>query len=164
MFSEKLSPPSGILVFMATPHRTCPHTPAHVPAARTAAGEPVDLTIGLTLLGAAFDGCEPCQRKHTEALLDGAPDVIAHLAGMSFTALEFMLRPLQDLFGDCGSALAGSAVLSGPTQEVFASFAEDNPAAAEGKVRALNRDEQEVLLAEAVNSLITAKASLARRD
>lgn len=147
-----------------TTSRSCPHYPSEpLPATTSASGEPLNIETAMMLLGACADGCEPCQRRHTETVLDGPPLVIAHLTGMAFLSLNYMIKAAASrlgLAGDVGGAIASSAILSTSTRAVFAVLQDDDLVRAEELVLTMNREARAALLADALDTLATASAAM----
>jgi hypothetical protein len=66
----------------------CPHLGLRLTAAATATGRPLDLAPLSALIGAAWAGCRPCQLRGIDLVLDGPPEAVAHLAGMTWLGLS----------------------------------------------------------------------------
>jgi hypothetical protein len=123
-------------------------------------GAPVNLHHASALIGAATDGCRPCQSQHIATVLAGPPEVIVCLAGAAYIG---MLNAQQAIIGRLGPHFAAeteavspsaATTLTPSTRVVFAAFDRNDPAGAEGIVRDMARHAREEVLNDAVDQLV----------
>jgi urease alpha subunit len=120
----------------------------------------LDLAEALKLIAAAHDACTPCQETHLVNVLGGPPEVVAHLASVTYLAiavkLEAMRSHLSGVLPGADGPLrpAMATTLAAATRTVYSALEKGDPVGAEQAVRDMGRAERRDLLEDVLDGLI----------
>lgn len=117
-------------------------------------GAPLDLQTLAALIGAAWEGCAPCQARRVDEVLRGCVDVVAYFAGETWDGMRQQLTTLVGVPVPTGIPAETLHHFDSATSKVFRALNQSGRPGAEQVCRRMEESELRAVLEDCLDLFV----------